>query len=250
MRVYIVEDVKDTRKLIIQLLKEYCPQVSVEGFADNLADAEAQILETDPDLLLLDIKLGNETVFDLLKKFREVYKTRIFSIIISAYNDFANAREAIQYGVIDFLAKPIDPQELKKAVENAAEKLKESRSPVFASPDDQLARENKLPVRLPNNRFLFLGLEEIQYIEASSNTCTFFLQEDKTIRSIDSLAFFKSHPFVQRRFIPISKSVLVNPQHLKYFDHRNNELTLKSGIKLQASRRGGKELFDEIRKNQ
>ena len=71
-----------------------------------------------PDLLLLDIKLPHMTGIDILKKMKELHLNTI-TIILSAYNEFAYAKDSLQYGAFAYELKPIDSLKLTPIIEQA-----------------------------------------------------------------------------------------------------------------------------------
>ena len=73
-------------------------------------------LETNPDLIITDIKMGNETGIDLVKKIRKSdSKTRI--IITSAFTDLEYLLQATELHLIKYIVKPITQDKLMEALE-------------------------------------------------------------------------------------------------------------------------------------
>ena len=60
---------------------------------------------------------------ELTKKAREMYPDMEI-VIFSGYNDFTYARDALRYGVVDYVLKPVDPAEFHKTFTRITEKLK------------------------------------------------------------------------------------------------------------------------------
>ncbi|BAK74183.1 MAG: response regulator transcription factor [Arcobacter sp.] len=82
----------------------------------NASDAYMKYLEYNPDLIITDIKMGNETGIDLLKKIRKSdSKTRI--IITSAYTDLEYLLQATELHLIKYIIKPITQDKLMEALE-------------------------------------------------------------------------------------------------------------------------------------
>ena len=81
------------------------------GEAANGEEALSAILEKNPSLVLLDIRMPKMYGTDLIRIARERgYKGRF--IILSGYSDFTDAQAAIRYGVDFYITKPIDEDEL------------------------------------------------------------------------------------------------------------------------------------------
>lgn len=71
-----------------------------------------------PDILLLDIKLPHMTGIDILEKMKELHLNTT-TIILSAYNEFTYAKDALRYGAFAYELKPIDSLKLTPVVEQA-----------------------------------------------------------------------------------------------------------------------------------
>jgi len=71
--------------------------------------------EEQSELIITDIRMPGMDGIALIKNLKDI-SPDVEIIIISGYNDFENAKEAIKYGVKDFIIKPIDPDELSAAL--------------------------------------------------------------------------------------------------------------------------------------
>lgn len=90
--------------------------------AGNAREGLAIIHEHAPDIIITDMKMP---VMDgtALLQYLEKEKIRSKIIVISGFSDFSYMRTAIQSGVIDYILKPIDPQDLNNALSAAVEQL-------------------------------------------------------------------------------------------------------------------------------
>lgn len=82
---------------------------------DGLAALE-QARELLPDVVFSDIKMPELDGIGLIRRLR-AEAPEILTVIISGYNDFEYARSAIQYGVTDYLLKPVNPEELAQVIQ-------------------------------------------------------------------------------------------------------------------------------------
>lgn len=90
----------------MEVLLRDVPGFELTGMYTHPAEAERAILQSPPDVVLTDLKMEEMSGQQLMKSIHEhCPETRI--IICSAYRDFDAARDAIKYGVIDYLVKPI-----------------------------------------------------------------------------------------------------------------------------------------------
>ncbi len=125
--VYIVDDekiIRDGLKFIIdweELGFEIC------GEAGNGEEALEGILRFSPTITMMDIKMPGLSGLEIIRQAREQGYVGRF-IILSGYSDFAYAREAMKYDVNFYLTKPIDENELTKAVTEILSSVMEERS--------------------------------------------------------------------------------------------------------------------------
>lgn len=127
-RVLIVDD----EALIREGLKVICNWeemgFTICGDAASGEEALQKILQEKPDLVLMDIKMPGMTGLEIIKKCREADVHSRF-IVISGYSDFTYAREAIRYGVENYLTKPVDEDELIPTIKSIKEAMdKENRN--------------------------------------------------------------------------------------------------------------------------
>ena len=86
----------------------------------NEADALELIKTFDPQVALIDIRLGKTNGIDLIIKLKEI-KSSIFCIMVTAYGSIDTAVLAMKKGAFDYLVKPFNPQELLLRVERCFE---------------------------------------------------------------------------------------------------------------------------------
>lgn len=93
------------------------------GTASNGKDGFEDIIKNDVDLIITDIMMPKMTGLELISKLKEVnYNTNF--IVLSAFQEFNYAKEAINMGAENYLIKPIDTDELEKTIKSVLEKLK------------------------------------------------------------------------------------------------------------------------------
>ena len=91
--------------------------------AGNSVNAIKQILESPPDVVLLDISMPGEDGLEALRKIREI-DDLIGVIMVTAYGEIKTVVQAINQGADDYLTKPIDLDELSIAIGKAMERLR------------------------------------------------------------------------------------------------------------------------------
>lgn len=118
LRALLVDDEELARENLHIMLADECPDVEVVGTADGLASARQRIAELDPDLVFLDIRMPSGTEgLDLLE---DLPHARFMVIFVTAFKD--HAVQAFHSNAVDYVLKPIDPEELRAAVGKARQR--------------------------------------------------------------------------------------------------------------------------------
>jgi YesN/AraC family two-component response regulator len=127
IEVLLVEDEEVIRKGLKKLVEEVIQGFRVAAEAANGRQALEYLMLKQPDLLVTDIRMGDMTGLDLIKRAREHYPA-LPILIISGYDDFEYAKQALRYGVADYLLKPVDRLELAMFL-NRLKQLKHADNP-------------------------------------------------------------------------------------------------------------------------
>ena len=117
LKAVIIEDEKHSRETLAGLLRLYCKDVEVIADADGVRSGINIIKKLNPDVIFLDIQMPDGSGFKLLESFDDINFDIIFT---TAYDQFAI--KAIKFSALDYLLKPIYPEDLIKAVNKATEK--------------------------------------------------------------------------------------------------------------------------------
>lgn len=111
IRTVIIDDEPHIRETLGKMLERRCPDVRVIGYANGVQSGIELIMDLNPDLVLLDINMGDGTGFDLLHVLAPVSFRVIF---ISAMNK--GMIRAFRLSGVEYLLKPVEPAELQKAI--------------------------------------------------------------------------------------------------------------------------------------
>ena len=125
LTILIVDDEKLERNGIKFLLKREKEEFRILEAA-NGKDALGVLASNHVDILFSDVKMPYMSGLELVCQVRE--KDRNMEIVIfSGYNDFSYAREALRYGVVDYVLKPVDPEEFSKTLSRVIENIRTRR---------------------------------------------------------------------------------------------------------------------------
>lgn len=117
LRCVIVDDEYKSRESLRVILENFCEGIQVVAVCQNGQEATEAFLLHKPDVVFLDIQLQRETGFQVLERLDAIDFEIIFT---SAYSEFEATASA--FSAIDYLLKPIDITDLKRAVEKVQKK--------------------------------------------------------------------------------------------------------------------------------
>jgi len=235
IKALIVDDEQSSIDLLQWLLGQYCPDITAVRTARNVPDAITIIHSFQPDIVFLDIQMPHQSGFDLLTTIDNWNFEVIFT---TAYNEFAI--QAIRFSALDYLLKPVDEAELKKAVERY--KAKRIYAPagqiLFRNFIQNISQGNREKFKLAladTTEVKYVQLDEIIRLQAESNYTHIFLKDNKLFVSAKTLKEY-DEMLQGQRFLRVHKSHLVNPDHIEAYD-RQGILLMSDGSKVEVARR-------------
>ncbi len=125
-KILIVDNEEEIRLGLKDLIEWEMDNFEVSGLAENGLEALEIIKKSPPDIMLLDVRMPVLNGIDLLKLLKEE-NINICTIIISGYDEFNYAREAMKYGAKDYILKPCDHEEIIELLQNYRDDLTEFR---------------------------------------------------------------------------------------------------------------------------
>ena len=232
----IVDDEKKSREFIAMLIHDICPEIEVVGMVPTVKEALHAIEETQPELVFLDIQLKSEQGFDLLKRVPEITFETIFTTAHAEY-----AIEAIHFSALDYLLKPIDPQELQRAVRRAVDRKDRSFSQVQMQnllEHFKNAKSNSLKIALPTvDGLVFINIQEIIYLEADSSYTKIMTEQGRSFTVTKVLKEYESL-LASKNFFRIHNSSIINLNKLeKYIKGDGGQVIMQNGVTLDVSKR-------------
>ncbi|MHA6480856.1 response regulator transcription factor [Paenibacillus sp. strain BS8-2] len=131
-KVFLVEDEIIIRSGLRQLLEQVIGGYQIIGEASNGKEALDMLKLVQPDVLITDIRMNEMNGLDMIKRLRDQYPD-LYVLILSGYADFEYAKQAIRYGISDYLLKPVDRVELAQALDTFKRKARSKDAAVAAS---------------------------------------------------------------------------------------------------------------------
>jgi two-component system LytT family response regulator len=216
IKTYIIEDEKPTQEAILEILKSNCQGINVVGMSDNVSDAEKEIRDCKPDVLLADINISGGTSFDVLERLGELNFKIIF---ITAYEEYA--LKAIKLAAIDFIVKPIDPLELIEAIKKVTQSIEKENTQLMLQSllvNLRSAEKKFEQIVLKTAESIYLvNVKEIIHLEADGAYTTFFFNDgrkilvSKVIKEYDEL-------LAECGFLRVHQSHVVNLGYIDRFE--------------------------------
>ncbi|MGE8511513.1 MAG: LytR/AlgR family response regulator transcription factor, partial [Chryseobacterium culicis] len=194
----IVDDEKDGRDYIALLMENEFPEINIEFQASSVEEAYIYLIKSSPDILFLDVQLGDGTTFDLLSKLNEVHSQIIF---ITAYENFAI--QAIKNGATDYLLKPIKKMDFIIAVNKALDHIKKMQPS-----QPTLLKDNRIILSTLQG-FKIVDIASIIRCEADSSYTTFYLTNKTKIMVSKTLHEFEPI-LLEQNFFRIHHKHLIN----------------------------------------
>ena len=240
IKTIIIEDEEQNKDRLVNLLNKHCPEVKIVGDAISVKGAYDLIRKINPDLILLDIQLIDGTAFDLLKLFGEI---NFHIIFITAFDEYA--LKAFRFNALDYLLKPVDPDELIVAVNRAVNQFNPSFKLQLNNASTNLSSKefDKIVLKDLTNIFL-VNLSEITYCKSDGNYTEFHLLKEKSIIISKPIKEYESC-LKYSDFLRIHRSYLINLKHFKRFEKSDGGkvfLTDDTEIPVASSRRD--EIFE------
>lgn len=202
----IIDDVQNAREGLKQDILDYCPDLEVIGEADSVVAGAKLLKESSPELVFLDIDLGDGSGFDLLEILGEIP----FRIIFTTSSD-AHAVQAFRFSAVDYLLKPIDPEELRIAVGKVtghAGSLEVLKHNLAGGPQRlALNAQDKINV---------VKVSDIVRLESNGSYTLFFLKDGEQILVTRTLKEFDAM-LNSSQFVRVHQSHLVNLEFIREF---------------------------------
>lgn len=246
MRVVLVDDEQNIRETVRALLNIYAPDVEIVAEANGVKAGILTIKEHKPDLVLLDVEMKDGTGFDLLS----LYGIVDFQVIFITGHD-AFAIKAFKFSALDYVLKPVDPDDLIKALEKARDNHSsiENDLKIKSLMQNQKDEPQRQKIILKDSKSIFvIEIKDIIRCQSENNYTKFFIQDGREILVSNTLKeyenLFTGHPFFRAH-----QSHLINMIHLDRFDKRDGGyVVMKNGDDIPVAVRKKESLLEAINK--
>ena len=234
LKAIIIDDEPYCCEILAAMLASDCPDVEVVSICSNASQGLAAIRQLSPDLVFLDVEMPRMNGFEMLEQLPAINFHLIFT---TSYDQYA--LKAIRFSAIDYLLKPIDREELKKAVEKVKERI---HVPIPQQLEIlmQKLRQPSSPVNkiaLPTMEGLqMIPIETIISCESDDNYTRLQLKSNKKIVVTRSLKEMEEI-LEQHSFIRVHRYYIVNLNEIeKYIKGDGGYLVMSDGSSIDVAK--------------
>ena len=247
----LIDDDANLRSGLKSMLGIYAPEIDIIGEADSVKTGVLILQALQPQVVFMDIQLGDGNGFDILEQLASKNgKSTSHIVFVTAYEEYAI--KAFRFSALDFLLKPIDPEELEKVIG----KIKQ----VVAKKDNyahiDLLLENirkkvdhfkRIALSTADGIHLF-EISDIIRCESEDNYTKFYLKNNKPVLISKTLKEYEEL-LTEHGFERIHQSHLINLAYLKsYIKKDGGYVVMSDNSNLPISQRK-KERLQELLRN-
>lgn len=219
IRTLIIEDEENAIDLMTKIITEYCPEIEIIGDAGNISDAIQAIDQLKPEVVFLDVNLGQENSLAIMDHFPDPDFLIVFT---TAYSEYAFT--AYKINAVHYMLKPYSISEVKIAIEKIKDALWLSEN-----------KKNKIILINDGNKKRQIKLDEISYLMADRAYCKIFLTNNDMMVVSKPLSILEKE-IDSRMFLRIHASYLINTKYIKSYVKGEDNVEMTHGVKLPVSR--------------
>lgn len=233
IRAIIIDDELRARRLLANMINEYCPDIEIVAQCDNVPSGVIEINRQLPDVLFLDIEMPDYSGFELLDFFKKVDFEIIF---VTAYSE--HAIRAFEVSAIDYLLKPVQIDLLEKAIEKLKQKLAhgnaEHRLEVLK---ENLRTPEVSKIAVPvNDGLVFINTRDITHIKADGAYALVYTSDGESLLVSKKLKYFEDMLKDHQKFFRVHRSHLINTDYLLKYSRHESMVILENNIELPLAR--------------
>lgn len=243
MKVVIIDNENRTRNLIRKMIGSFNLNLTFNSVGYDLKSGLQVIEKEEPDIVLIDLQISNDSSFDVLNLLKN---KRVKVICITESEEFAI--KAIQFFAFDYILKPLEEIHVEKALSKAIREMKEANQftinqEQYIALTENISPQKKQRLVLKTQESIYVvDLKDIIRCEADRNYTSFFLQNktkilvSKTLKEYDLL--LSSHNFLR-----VQQSHLINLDYVERYDKGPiGTIVMKDGSQVPLSQ-SKKEIF-------
>lgn len=213
IKAIIIDDIEQARTTFKMDLATYAADVEVVAEASGVVEGAKLLKHTKPDILFLDIQMQDGSGFDLLDLLSDIS----FKIIFITASD-AHAIKAFKYAAIDYLLKPIDPDELVRAMDKFR-KHQLNENETYKLLNESIKNQQRINTKLAlhsQDKINIVDISTIIRCESDVNYTRFYFQDGKKLVVSKTLKEFEEI-LKEQGFYRVHQSHLINTKFIREF---------------------------------
>ena len=244
IRCVLIDDESNSLEMMEWLMKTYCPQVTIEAMCNSAEAGVEAIYKYKPDVVFLDIEMPHMNGFDMLEKFDKLFFDVVFC---TAYDQFAI--KAFKYSALNYLLKPVDPDDLKETIR----RIEERKTAPSREQLDMLMqgiKNTQKPTVInrialtTGDGMLFVTTSDILYCMADSNYTSVVLKGGKKIL-VSKVLKDIDEALGGADFYRIHNSYLINLAHIsRYVRGDGGYVVMEDGVTISIARSRRQEFME------
>ncbi|WP_339889359.1 LytTR family DNA-binding domain-containing protein [uncultured Flavobacterium sp.] len=219
IKAILIDDDQNLREGMKGLLERFAPNIEIIGEADSVATGIEAMDTLKPQVVFLDIQLNDGTGFDILEQLAAkngAIKSNI--VFITAHEQYAI--KAFRFSALDFLLKPVDPDELQKVIvkiESVLEKTNDYAHIDLLLENIRKKVDNFKRIALSTSDGIHLfDISDIIRCESEDNYTKFYIKNNKPVLISKTLKEYEEL-LTEHGFERIHQSHLINLNYLKSY---------------------------------
>lgn len=246
----LIDDDSNLRDGMRGLLAFYAPDIAIIGEAEDVANGVIAIDKLKPQVIFLDIQLNDGTGFDVLEQIAAKNgKTTSHIVFLTAHEQYAI--KAFRFSALDFLLKPVDPDELQIVITKIRTIIEKKDS--YEHIDLLLENirkkvDNFKRIALTTSEGIHLfDISDIIRCEGEDNYTTFYIKNNKPVVISKTLKEYEEM-LAEYGFERIHQKHLININYLKSYVKRDGGyVVMADNVQLPISQRKKERLQELIK---
>jgi two-component system LytT family response regulator len=240
----LIDDMPSALEMLEKDLNMYFPEIQIIGKAKSVVEGAKLLRVLKPDILFLDIMLGDGTGFDILEIIPDLRSKIVF---VTASDEYAI--KAFKFAAIDYVLKPYSREDLNTAIEKAKNQIIPDKEQLEVL-KDTVSNPARIPKKISlhtSEKIMVVGLEEIIRCRSDNNYTEFYLENGDKVLVTKTLKYY-ADILKEYHFLRVHQSHLINTQFIKeYIKSDGGYLILKDQTSIPVSVRKRHEVFEALK---
>ncbi|MEO9570912.1 MAG: LytTR family DNA-binding domain-containing protein [Polaribacter sp.] len=241
----VVEDNSLALDMLVNDITTHHKEIEIIGTAKSVIEAAKLLQKKQPDILFLDIMLGDGTGFDLL----EIYPNLTSKIIFVTASD-EYAIRAFKFAAIDYILKPYSNEDLENSIKKVKQQIepqKEQLNILKQAITNQKNNINKISL-YTQDKIIVVNIEDIIRCQSDNNYTTFYLKDNTKILVSKTLKYY-ADMLKDNGFLRVHQSHLINKSQIKEFIKSDGGyIILNNKMNIPVSVRKKADVIDFLKK--